>query len=57
MVGDETIAGFHSSFDFIFQVCGGLAYSRNPQVHKAKLLKGGKLSDFLGDLSADHVLG
>ena len=56
---DETIAAFHGGFDFFFQVCGWLTHSRNPQVHRtllrAKSLKGGKLSNFLGDLRVDDV--
>ena len=56
---DVTIAAFHGSFDFFFQVCGGLTYPRNPQVHRAlfwaESLKGGKLSDFLGNLSIYDV--
>ena len=54
-----TIAAFHGGFDFFFQVCGGLSNQRNPQVHRAlfwaESLKGGKLSDFLGDLGVDDV--
>ena len=42
-----------------FQVCGGLANPRDLQVHRAlfwaESLKGGKLSDFVGDLSVDDV--
>ena len=58
---DRTIAAFHGCFDFFFQVCEGLALPRSPQVHillfRTKWLRngGGKLSDFLGDLSADDV--
>ena len=56
---EETIAAFHGGFDFFIQVCEGLIYPRYPQVHKAlfraESLKGGKLSDFLGDLSVDDV--
>ena len=57
MGGDGTIAAFHGGFDFFFQVCGGLTYLRDPQVHRALIwaesLKSGELSDFLGDLSFD----
>ena len=56
---DGTIAAFHNSFDFFFQVCGGLTYPRAAQVHQAlfrtKSLKSGKLSYFLGDLTFDDV--
>ena len=54
-----TIAAFHCGFDFFFQVCGGLTYPTDPQVHRAlfwaESFKGGELSDFLGDLSVDDV--
>ena len=56
---DGTIAAFHGSFDFFFEVCGGLTYLRDPPIHQAlfwaELLKGGKLSDLLGNLSIDDV--
>ena len=55
----EPIAAFHGSFDFFFQVCGGLIYPSDPQMRRAlfwaKLLKGGELSDFLDDLSVDDI--
>ena len=58
---DGTIAAFHGGFDFFFQVCGWLTYPRDLQVHRtlfrAKSLKGGELSNFLGDLSVDDVFG
>ena len=54
-----TIATFHDGFDFFFEVCGWLAYPRDPQVHMAlfwvESLKGGELNNFLGDLSVDDV--
>ena len=31
---DGTIADFRDGFDFFFQVCGGLIYPRDPQVHR-----------------------
>ena len=56
---DGTTAAFHGGSDFFFQVCGGLTNPRDPQVHWAlfwaESLKGGKLSNFLGDLSVDDV--
>ena len=56
---DEIIAAFHGGFDFFFQVCGGLTYPRDPQVHReifwAKSLKGRELNNFLGNLSIDDV--
>ena len=57
---DGTIATFHGCYDFFFQVCGGLTYPRDPQVHRAlfraQSLKGGELSDFHGNLSVGDVL-
>ena len=59
MGAEETIAAFHGSFASFFQVCGGFTNPRDPQVHMAlfwaKSLKGGKPSDFLGDLSVGDV--
>ena len=59
MGADGTIAAFHGDFDFFFQVCDGLANPMDPQVHQAlfwaKSLKGGKLINFIGDLSVDDV--
>ena len=56
---DGTIAAFHGGFDFFFQVCRWLTYPRDPQVHRtlfrAKSLKSGERSNFLGDLSVDDV--
>ena len=56
---DGTIAAFHAGFDFFIQVCRWLTDPRDPQVHRtfirAKSLKGGERSNFLGDLSVDDV--
>ena len=53
------IAAFHGNFDFFFQVYGGLANPRDSQVYRAlfwtESLKGGELSDFLGDMSVDDA--
>ena len=50
-------SAFHDGFDFFFQVCQELTYPRDPQVHRAlfrvESLKGGELSNFLGNLSID----
>ena len=56
---DGTIAAFHDGFDLFSQVCGGLTYPRDRQVHRAilwaKSFKSVELSDFLGDLCVDDV--
>ena len=56
---DGTIAAFHCGFGFFFQVCGGFIYPRHLQVHRtlflAESLKGGELSDFLGNLGIDDI--
>ena len=56
---DKIIAAFHDGFDFFFQVCGGLTYPRDSQVHaalfRAKSLKGGEQTNFLGNLSVDDI--
>ena len=58
-VVDGTIAAFHSSFDFFFQVCGGLTDPRDLQMFctlfRTESLKGEELRNFLGDMSIDNA--